>query len=124
VAELIVTMLVVAVPVYFLWLVVVALIVRPFGIRLPLEPFSFGKRRSAFRDLTFPQYVFVCGVLCFGCGMVIVTTLSRYLEWKYFHGSSASLSTTELLLNLVTYLMAGVLYGLISWTGTTGRKTS
>ena len=121
-AELILTMLA-ALPVFFLWLVVVALIVRPFGIWLPLGPFSFAMRRSAFRDLTFPQYVFICGVLCFGGGMLILTTLSRYLEWKYFHGSSASLSTSELLRNLVTYpLMAGVLYGLITY-GTTGKKT-
>ena len=113
----------IALPVVFLRLVVVALIVRPFGILLPLGPFNFGKRRSAFRDLTFPQYVFVCGVLCFGCGMLIVITLSRYLGWKYFHGSSASLSTSEFLRNFVTYpLIAGVLYGLISYA-TAGKKT-
>ena len=113
----------VALPVFFLWLVVVALVVRPFAIWLPLVPFSLTERRSAFRDLTFAQYVFVCGVLCFGCGLLIITTLSRYLEWKYFHGSSASLSANELLRDFVTYpLMAGVLYGVISY-GTTGKKT-
>ena len=113
-AELIITMLF-ALPVFFLWLVVVALIVRPFGVLLPLQPFSFGKRRSAFRGLTFPQYLFVCGVLCFGCGMLILTALSSYLEWKYFHGSPANFSITELLRNLETWLIAGVLYGLISY---------
>lgn len=106
---------------FFLWLVVVALLVRPFGVQLPLGPF---RRARALQALTFSQYLFVCGVLCFGCGMLIVTTLSNYLEWKYFHGSSAGLTTSGLLLAFVTYpLMAGVLFGLVSWNIRSGKST-
>jgi hypothetical protein len=71
--------------------------VRPFGVQLPLEPFRFGKRARALQALPFSQYLFVCGVLCFGCGMLTVTTLSNYLEWKYFHGASAGLAVSRLL---------------------------
>jgi hypothetical protein len=112
-AGIIISMLV-AIPVIFLWLVIVALLVRPFGIWLPLGPFSFGERARALQALTFPRHVVICGVLCFGCGMLIVTTLSHYLEWKYWHGSSTSLAAGMLLFNVVLWPMAGVFYGLIS----------
>lgn len=122
-AEFFIEMLV-ALPVFFLWLVVVALLVRPFGVRLPLGPFSFGKRASALQALTFPQYVLVCGVLCFGCGMLIVTTLSNYLEWKYWHGSSSSLTAGKLLRDAVQWpIVSGVLFGLISWNGRSSNST-
>ncbi len=102
-----------ALPVLFLWLAVVSVLVRPFGIRLPLAPFS-AKRRSAFQALTFSQYLMVCGVLCFGCGMLIVTTFSRYIEWKYWHGSS--LTTESLLRDAFQYpLLSGVLFGIVGW---------
>ena len=88
---------------FFPWLVVVALLVRPFGVQLPLGPFRFGNRARGLQALTFSQYLFVCGVLCFGCGMLIVTALSNYLQRKYFHGSSAGLTTSGLLRDFVTY---------------------
>jgi hypothetical protein len=110
---------------FFLWLVIVALLVRPFGVRLPLGPLSFGKRARALQALTFSQYLFVCGVLCFGCGMLIVTTLSDYLEWKYFQGSPAGLTTSGLLHAFVVYsLMSGVLFGLISWNARSGSSST
>jgi hypothetical protein len=114
----------VALLVFFLWLAVVALLVRPFGVRLPYGPFSSGKRARALHALSFSQYLFVVGVLCFGCGMLIVTTLSNYLGWKYFHGSSAGLTTSGFLHAFITYpLMAGVLFGLISWFTRSGNTT-
>jgi hypothetical protein len=113
VAEFILTLLL-GLPVLFLWLVVVPLIVRPFGVRLPLAPFSFTKRRSAFENLTFSQHVLINGFLAFGCGMFIYKTLSDYLGWKYFH--DRPLTSVNLLDNALSYLLVGsVLYGLISW---------
>lgn len=104
-------------PVFFLWLIVVALLVRPFGIQLPpFGPFGFGKRTRAAQALTFRQHVLVDGVLGFGCGMLIFRTVSDYVEWRYFHGSFATLTTTGLLHALLAYpFVAGVLFGLISW---------
>jgi hypothetical protein len=114
----------VALLVIFLWLIVVALLVRPFGVQLPFSPFSLFKRTYALQALTLSQHVLVVGVLLFGCGMLAVRTSSDYLEWKYFHGSSTSLTTTGLLRAFVTYpLIGGVLYGLISWNARSGKNT-
>src|SRR5262245_18580793 len=114
----------VALPAFFLWLVVRALLVRPFGVQLPLGPFSLGKRRCALQALTFSQFVLVAGILGFGCGMLIVTSASNYVEWKYFHGSSESLTTSGLLRAFVTYpFVSGVLFGLISWNTRSGKST-
>jgi hypothetical protein len=114
---------VVPLPLIFLWFAIVALIVRPFGVRLPLGLFSFRERSSAFQSLTFPQYVMVCGVLSFGCGMFILTTASSYIEWKYFHGSSRFLSGDELFKNALTWpILAGVMFGVISFFS--GSRTS
>src|SRR5262249_6061834 len=108
----------VALPAFFLWLVVLALIVRPFGVQLPLGPFSFGKRACALQALTFSQYVLVCGILGFGCGMLIITSVSHYVEWKYFHGSSVGLTTSGLIRAFIEYpLVSGVLFGLITGSG-------
>jgi hypothetical protein len=111
-AEVIVETLL-AVPMVLLWLVVVAILVRPFGIRLPLAPFS-AKRRSAFKALSFSQFLIIGGVLCFGCGMLIATTFSRYIEWKYWHGSS--ITREGLLRDAFQYpLLSGVLFGVVGW---------
>ena|SRR5437762_975762 len=108
--------LVVALPLFLLWLVIVALIVRPFGVRMPLGLCSLRERRSAFQSLTFPQFVIVCGVLCFGCGMFILTTASSYIEWKYFHGSSRNLSQDELFRNALQWpIFAGPMFGVLSF---------
>src|ERR1700675_3537664 len=111
-------------PLFFLWLVAVSLLVRPFGVWLPLPPFSFGERACALQALTFSQYLLVCcGVLCFGCGMLIVTTFSHYLEWKYWHGSSLSLTTDKLLGKAVLEpIIGGLLFGLISWNGRSDKS--
>jgi hypothetical protein len=100
--------------VVLLWLTVVSVLVRPFGVRLPLTPFSWAKHRSAFQSLTFSQYVIVGGILYFGCEKWIVTTLWRYLEWRYWHGPS--ISTENFLRGAMQYpLLSGVLYGVVSY---------
>ena len=112
-AEFVIGMLI-ALPVFLLWLTVVSVLVRPFGILLPLTPFSWAKRRSAFQSLTFSQYVIVGGVLYIGCGMWIETTLWRYLEWKYWHGPS--ISTENFLRDAMQYpLLSGVLVGVMCY---------
>jgi hypothetical protein len=107
----------------FLWIVVVAFLVRAFGLRLPLGPFSSSKRMDALQALSFPKYVLVYGVLCFGCGMLIVTTVSHYVEWKYFHDSTP-LTAGKFLADAVWWpIVSGVLFGLISWHTRSGNAT-
>ena len=110
--EFVVEMLL-ALPVFLVWLTVISLLVRPFGVRLPLTPFSWAKHRFAFQALSFPQYVMIGGIFYFGCGMLVVTTLSRYLEWKYWNGSS--LTSEHLLRDGLQYLLSWVLFGVISY---------
>ncbi len=103
------------IPVTLVWFVVVAVIVHPFGVQMPLRLSDFRQRTSWLQLLTFPQYLGIYGVLCFGCGMFILTTLSHYLEWRYFNGSSGSLSESELLANGLQWLLGGVAFGLGSF---------
>jgi hypothetical protein len=115
VTEFIVDMLV-DLPAFFVWLAVVSLLVRPFGVRLPLRPLSFAKLRSAVQTFTFSQYVVVVGILYFGCGMLIATTLSRYLEWKYWHGSSFTIE--QFVRDFFQHVaLGGVFFGVISSLG-------
>ena len=108
--EFVIEMLV-GLPVLLLWLTMVSVLVRPFGIVLSLNPFSWAKHKSAFQGLTFSQYLMVCGVLYFGCGMFVEQTLLRYLEWRYWHGPS---NTSEHpLRDGLQYLFSGVLFGVI-----------
>src|SRR6266550_3156988 len=111
----------VALPALFLWLVVVSFLVRPFGVRLPLTPFSFAKRGLAFQSLTFSQYLMIGGVLYFGCGMLIAMTVSHYVEWKYWHGSS--LTTYNWLRDAMEYLLSGVLFGLVAYFTRSGNSS-
>ena len=105
----------VALPLFLLWIVLVSLILRQFGLRMPFSPFDYRERKSVLQSLTFSKYLAIYGVLYFGCGMVIMTTLSHYLDWKYFHGSSSSLTEGELLRNGFEWILGGVLFGLLSF---------
>lgn len=105
----------VAFPAFLLWLTVVSLLVRPLGLILPVTPFNWAKHRTALQALTFPQYFVVVGILCFGCGMAIMLTLSGYLQWRFWQGSP--LIVEGAVREIVGSLFAGVLFGLISFGG-------
>ena len=73
--------LVVVFLVIFIWQFVATLLMRLFGVRLPLQP--FGKNRKlASQLLTFSQSVWE-GVLVYGCGMFIGLTLFDFLGCRY-----------------------------------------
>jgi hypothetical protein len=73
-----------------LWQFVATMLMRVFGVRLPLQPFG-KERKRALQLLTFSQSVW-CGFLFDGCGMWIAMTLFEYLSWKYGNGSYADFS--------------------------------
>ena len=107
----------IVVPVFLVWVTVVSGIARVFGIRIPLGPFG-PERKSALQALTFSQHLTFQGVLGFGCGMLIATTLSNYLELKYWHGPSSFLAPPQLIESAFTWLfLAGVSFGLMTWGG-------
>jgi len=97
--------------------VVVALLVRPFGVRLPLNPLSFRKRRSAFQSLTPSQHMWIFGVLQWGCSMFIYTTLWDYLDWKYLNGPLHDLTAGWISGRAILWFTLGLIMGGVTWKG-------
>jgi len=59
---------VLALPVSILWRSIVAILVRPFGIWLPLFSYPSKHLRTAIGKLSHRAYILVAGVLNFGVG--------------------------------------------------------
>ena len=100
-------------PVLLLWFAVVALLARAFGVRLLFR--RLRQRNGTSQSLTFSQHMRLMGVLGWGCGMWIVTTLDDYVEWKYWSGSAHDLSAGKLLFHAVLWPLAGLLFGWMTW---------
>jgi hypothetical protein len=109
--------MIVSVPVLLLWLAMVAVVVRPFGVRVPF--LGFRKSKDTSQRHTFSQHMWLIGVLYWGCGMWIVTTLDDYLDWKYWNRSAHDLFAGRLLFHAVLWPLAGLLFGWMSWNGRT-----
>jgi hypothetical protein len=97
--------LVVVFLVVFVWQFVATLLMRLFGARLPLQPFS-KNRKLASQRLTFYQCVWE-GLLLYGCGMFIVLTLLDYLGCRYGNAACGDLS-----LNIRVYAVLWPVVGL------------
>ena len=121
VAEFFIQM-VVALPVLLLWVAVVTLIGRAFGVRLPFR--RLRQRNDTAQSLTFSQHMWLMGVLGWGCGMWIVTTFDDYLDWKYWSGSAHDLSAGKLFFHAVLWPLAGLLFGWMTWNARTGTAES
>ena len=113
--------IVVALALLLLWLAVVTLIGRAFGVRVPF--FSLRQRNGISQRLTFSQHMWLNGVLGWGCGMWIFTTFYDYLKW-YWSGSAHHLSAENLLLHAALWGLGGVLFGWMTWKGRTGTAES
>ena len=111
-AEIFVQALVVVIALV-LWSFVVGLIAQSFGVSW--RPFRF--RRRGLQSLSYPQHVWFYGVLYWGCGMAIVTTLVDYIDWRYWGGSSRRLSVAMIALRAVFWLVTGVVFGRMTWHG-------
>ena len=105
----------VGIAVLLLWSVVVRLLVRPFGVRLPLGLVRLVRSNGTSPALTLPHYIWLVGVLFWGCGMFIVTTLGEYVDWGYWNGSSHKLSAGILLFRALAYLIGGLVFGWMTW---------
>ena len=105
----------VALSAFLLWYVMVALLLRAFGVRLPLPFRRLHGHGGASRSLSFPQHLWINGVLYWGCGMWIILTLGTYLDWKYWNGSAHDLSAGKLLFHAVLWPVGGLLFGLLTW---------
>ena len=109
-------------PVALLWFAMIMLLGRAFGVQLPFR--ILRQRNAVSRRLTFAQYIWLIGVLGWGCGMWIATTLDDYLDWKYWVGSAHNLSAGNLLIHAVLWPLAGLLFGWMGWNGRTGTASN
>lgn len=103
----------IALPVLLLWFAIVTFLGRVFRVRLRFR--SLRKRDGTSQSLTFSQHMWFIGVLGWGCGMWIVTTLDDYLGWKYWSGSAHDLSAGKLLFHAVLWPLAGLFFGWMTW---------
>jgi hypothetical protein len=110
--------IVVALPVFLLWFGVVTLLGRAFGVRLPFG--SLREPNGTSQSLTFSQHMWWMGVLGWGCGMWVVTTLGDYLDWKYWNGSAHNLSAGKLLFHAALWPLGGLLFGWMTWNAKRG----
>ena len=117
VAEFLIQMAV-AVPALVLWFAVVTLLGRAFGVGLPFR--ILRRRDGTSQSLTFSQHMWFTGVLGWGCGMLIVTTLGDYLDWKYWSGSAHDLSAGKLLFHAALWPLAGLMFGWMTWNTRNG----
>jgi MFS family permease len=104
-----------------LWSLVAGLLMRLFGARLPLLPFTKPGKR-ALKRLTFSQSV-CFGVLAQGCGMFIAMTLFEYLSWRFWHVPSKDFSMT-ICVYAVLWPLVGLFTGLLHAGENRNRRTS
>jgi hypothetical protein len=112
----------VVLPVFLLWYAVLTLIARAFGVRLPFR--SLWRRNGTSQSLTFLQHMWLRGVLGWGCGMWILTTVFDYLDWKYWSGSAHHFSAGYLLSRAALWPLGGLLFGWMTWNARTGTAES
>jgi len=93
-----------------LWFWIVSFAVRPFGLHLPLRSSPTRKR-----NLNRFQHILVLGVLIWGLGCALITTLWEYLDWRYWNGPSSNLSVGRVLFHALFWLAGGVYFGWMTW---------
>jgi hypothetical protein len=102
-------------PFLTVWYAVAALLVRPFGIKVPLLVWSKDYKK-AVQTLTRVQYSVFGGVICFGAGSQLFIALARYVEFcfKLDHGSPETLG--EFLGSMIWFMLwGGISWGWLMW---------
>jgi hypothetical protein len=99
------------------WFALVALIVRPFGIRLPIwwwhRPESAA---AAVRALNRWQYVLVEGVLKYGVGSWLFFSTANYIDYRFEYRYVFGEMTIGLFFfSLAATIVMGMLVGLADW---------
>ena len=95
----------------FVWIALVPLLVRPFGIRLPLWPFQRKQGDNALLALPLWQCMLIQGVLFYGCGMLIGQTLFDWiLDKAPFRPPSAKAWFTSLV-----FCLLGIAFSYSEW---------
>ena len=107
-----------ALPVLTLWRSIVAILARPFGLRLPLLPFPLKRLRTEISELTHREYILVEGVLNFGAGVWLLLNIVELVSSRLgFAGRAPHRGLFEGLLQLGCFLFMGAGWGWLMWEG-------
>jgi|SRR5580698_4155191 hypothetical protein len=107
----------VTIAVCLLWDLLVIFGLGLFGIHIPMR---FLKRQGIEKDIAIVRlgkrgYVFVKGVLLFGCGLFAGITTSDYVSQRYLGDAGDRLTLASTALGLVIFAVCGVFFGLYDW---------
>jgi hypothetical protein len=109
---------VLALPVLTLWRSIVAILVRPFGVRLPLFSFRLKRLRTEISKLSHRAYILVEGVLNFGIGVWLLLNIVELVSSRLgVAGRAPRRDLFEVLLQLGYFLAMGAGWGWLMWDG-------
>ena len=94
------------------WTLVIPLIVRPLGIRLPLWRYP---EAAALRALGRWQYVIVEGVLKWGVGFGLFFLTADYIGCRFAHDLASCKTVGFFFISLAGCMLMGLLVGLVGW---------
>ena len=100
-------------PVLTLWFALVALIVRPWGIRLPI--FWFHADPAHYPVLKHWQYVIVEGVLRWGVGSWLLFSTADYIRFRFDYRPESHVTVGFFFIGLAFSMFMGFLVGLAQW---------
>jgi len=102
--------------IFFAWSVIVMLLVRRFGIRMPWHwPFGIRRKKTAIelKTLSCLQYVVVEGVLTWGMAVGFMLSAKDLLAFRL--GLHKPLTWSDFALNILIFSVAGIWYGYSMW---------
>jgi hypothetical protein len=111
--SLVLTM-VLAVPVVTVWYAVCALLLRPFGMRLPLAIWNKDLIK-ALRNLSRLQYAISWGIVWFSFGVRPLGMSARYVQVWLRLGETPHESPGEFVANVIWSLVGGIFFGWLMW---------
>jgi hypothetical protein len=109
---------VLALPVLTFWRTTVSILVRPFGVRLPLFAFPLKYLRNEISKLDHRTYILVEGVLNFGAGVWLPLNIVELVSSRLgIAGRVPHRDLFEILLQLGCFLVMGAGWGWLMWDG-------
>src|SRR5258708_6446997 len=97
-------------PVFTVWCAVAALLVRPFGIRVPVLIWSKDYTR-ALRQLKRVQYIAFSGVLVWAVGSQLLATLARNVEYWFKLDHPFRQTPGYFEFSLIGFILVGIFWG-------------
>jgi len=99
-------------PLFVVWAGIIAILLRPFGIRFPLLIWRPGYGQAVQR-LNRWEFIIIWGTVFFGAGLFSITEILHYFESTL--GFRNPVSSDEWVPNLITSLGTGILFGWMAW---------